>query len=265
MLKEKVEQSLKIIKNLYKPEKENIIAFSGGKDSIVIWHLAQLSGLEFTYIHANTTIDPPGHLGFVRANYTNVQIVNPKYSFYQLIERRGLPTRMSRFCCQELKEYIGNKSNIFEGLRKDEGVKRGLRLSLLKEPEQCDTRIKGKIHVYPILNWTEKDVWEYIHLNNLPYPKLYDEGFARMGCVGCPLVNQAQRIKEYKLYPKYVYAVIKAIDKNIKAGRSLSKFFSNPYEAFYWWLSGKPIKQHKELTLFKINYEEIIKKTFSFV
>ena len=262
MKPERIQQSLQIMKSLYDPQKENIIAFSGGKDSIVIWHLAQHSGLDFNYNHSNTTIDPPGHLRFIRDNYPNVQIINPRYSFYKVVEQYGLPTRHRRFCCQHLKEYIGKGARVFEGLRIDEGVKRGLRLSKLKEPEQCDTRIKGKIHVYPILNWTEKNVWEYIHTNGLPYPKLYDEGFTRMGCVGCPLANQSQRINEYKLYPRYVYAVIKAIDKNIKAGKCLSKFFNDPYEAFYWWISEKSIKQHKELSLFKIDYEQVIKDTF---
>lgn len=272
----KIENSLKIMKGLYDTRKENIIAFSGGKDSIVLWHLAQLSGLEFSYVYTNTTIDPPGHLRFIRENYPNVQIINPRYSFYKVVEKYGLPTRVNRFCCQHLKEYVGKGAKVFEGLRIDESkdeeeriskrgkkknlTKRGRRLDALKEPEQCDTRIKGKIHVYPIINWTTKNVWEYIKLNNLPYPQWYDMGFHRLGCIGCPL--NSKRIKEYKLFPRYVYAVIKAIDKNIKSGKSISKDFNDPYEAFYWWLSEKSIKSHKELSLFRINYEQIIKETF---
>jgi len=254
-------QSIKLIKGLYDNSKENIIAFSGGKDSIVMNDLAKKSGLKFSYKYGNTTIDPPGHLRFIRENYPHVEIIQPSYSFYQLIEKKGLPTRHSRFCCQHLKEYIGEGCKVFEGLRYDEGVKRGKRLKALKEPEECDRNSKGKIHAFPILNWKEKNIWDYIKENKLPYPEWYDLGFKRMGCVGCPLANQKQRIREYKMFPRYVYAAIKAIDKNIKAGKCLSKF-NDPYEAFYWWISELSIKNHFSLKLFEINYEEALKKMF---
>ena len=258
----KEKQSIAILKALYSTEKTNICAFSGGKDSIVIYDLCKKTGLDYKYIYSNTTIDPPGHLGFIRKNYPDVEISQPKKSFYQVVERYGLPTRHRRFCCQHLKEYVGKGCNVIEGLRIDEGVKRGNRLKQLKEPEQCDTRIKDKKHIYPIMIWSELDVWSHIHKNNLPYPDWYDKGFTRLGCIGCPLANQKQRIVEYKMFPRYVTATIKAIDKNIKAGRSLSKFFNNPYEAFYWWISEKSILNHKDLKLFDIDYEQEIKNIF---
>ena len=256
-------QSLKIIKGLYDDRRENIIAFSGGKDSIVLWSLAMQTGLNFTNIYSNTTIDPPGHIVFIKKNYANVQIVQPKISFYQLVEKKGLPTRHRRFCCQHLKEYVGNDAKVFEGLRIDEGMKRGKRLKKLTEPEYCDTRIKGKTHALPIMNWNEKNVWDYIKSNNLPYPEHYNHGFNRLGCIGCPLANNKQRIREYKLYPRYATAVIMAISKNILKGNNLSLFFNDPYEAFYWWLNGTSIATHKQMSLFSIDYESVIKKTFS--
>jgi phosphoadenosine phosphosulfate reductase len=258
----KVDISLKLMKGLYSETQPNIIAFSGGKDSIVLWHLAMRSELDFKFIYSNTTIDPPGHINFIRENYPNVEIVRPRYSFYQIVEKYGLPTRHRRFCCQHLKEYVGKGCKVFEGLRIDEGVKRGKRLKSLKEPEQCDTRIKNKIHAYPIMHWTEIEIWDYIHNNNLPYPIHYDLGFKRLGCIGCPLANNKQRIIEYKMYPKYVYATIRAIDRNIKAGKSLSKFFNDPYEAFYWWINGLSIEKHKEKLLIDVNYEQQIKNIF---
>jgi phosphoadenosine phosphosulfate reductase len=257
----KEKQSLQIIKGLYDEKKENILAFSGGKDSVAIYHLAKLSGLKFRFVYTNTTIDPPGHINFIRKNYPDVEIIQPKLSFYQVVAKYGLPTRQHRFCCQHLKEYVGKDAKVFEGLRIDEGVKRGKRLKELKEPESCDTRLKGKIHVYPIMYWTTKDVWDYIKENNLPYSEWYDKGFDRLGCIGCPLVSKA-RIREYKMFPRYVYAVIKAIDKNIKAEKGISKFFQDPYEAFYWWISEMSIKNFQRKGFFETNYEEVVKKMF---
>lgn len=271
-------QSLRIMKSLYDERRENIVQFSGGKDSIVLLHLAKKTGLGFSYTYQNTTIDPPKHIGWIRRNFPEVSINQPRYSFWELIEKYGLPTRQKRFCCQHLKEYIGKGAKTFEGLRIDESkeeeinystrgrkkrvIKRGRRLLALKEPEMCDTRIKDKIHVYPIMHWTTKDIWDYIHANNLIYPDFYDKGFHRLGCVGCPLGQQKQRIREYKMFPRFVYATVNAIRKNIKAEKSISKHFSDPYEAFYWWISEVSIKQHKTQSLFSIDYETIIKKIF---
>lgn len=270
--------SLKIIESLYDERRENIGAFSGGKDSIVLKHLMDRTGIPFVYKYSNTTIDPPGHIGFIRKNYPDVEIIRPQYTFWQLIERYGLPTRQNRSCCQHLKEYIGKGAKVFEGLRIDESAeeemrysrrgkkniisKRGRRLLALKEPEVCDTRVKNKIHVYPIMTWTTADVWTYIRKHDLLYPDLYNMGFNRLGCVGCPLSNKEQRMREYKMFPRFVYASIKAIEKNISTGKSISKVFDNPYEAFYWWISEVSIENHKMQSLFKIDYEAVIKNTF---
>ena len=113
-------QSLRIMKSLYDERRENIVQFSGGKDSIVLLHLAKKTGLGFSYTYQNTTIDPPKHIGWIRRNFPEVSINQPRYSFWELIEKYGLPTRQKRFCCQHLKEYIGKGAKTFEGLRIDE-------------------------------------------------------------------------------------------------------------------------------------------------
>ena len=253
-------KAINIIKKYYDPEKEYICAFSGGKDSIVIYDLCHKTDLPIKYIYSNTTIDPPGHISFIRKNYPDVEIRQPKMSFYKLIEKRGLPTRHRRFCCQELKEYVGKGANVIEGLRIDEGQKRGARLKSLDAPYMDDIRIKEKRHIYPIMEWTEQDVWDYIKENNLPYPKWYDMGFDRLGCVGCPLANKNQRITEYKMLPRYAYAVIKAIKKNIEAGGNISKKFDNEYEAFYWWISVESIDSFKQPKLWTVDYEKEVRK-----
>lgn len=77
------------------------IAYSGGKDSDVILELAKMSGINYRAIYKNTTIDPPGTIKHVRE--MGVEIMRPEKNFGQLIEERGLPTRIRRFCCSVLK------------------------------------------------------------------------------------------------------------------------------------------------------------------
>lgn len=41
------------------------------------------------------------------------------------------------------------------------------------------------IKVNPLINWEEKDVWDYIKENRVPYNKLHDQGFPSIGCAPC--------------------------------------------------------------------------------
>lgn len=37
----------------------------------------------------------------------------------------------------------------------------------------------------PIFDWSQKDVWDYIHTNEIPYNSLHDKGFLSIGCAPC--------------------------------------------------------------------------------
>lgn len=257
--------ALKFLNSIFKGETLNV-AFSGGKDSVVIIGLLRLSGLPYKAVYSNTTIDPPGTISFIKNNYPEVEISHPKKSFYKLIEEKGLPTRMARFCCEKLKERASIGLAMIDGTRRAEGHKRNN-----YTPEDCDTRkwMKGATHIRPIVYWSDKDVWDFISKHNLPYIKYYDAPykFKRHGCVGCPLTNPKQRIKEYQIFPRYFEATMIAIRKHMKAKPDLkiAQSFSNEYEAFHWWLSFLTMKRYCELkdtSLFPIlDFRVLIEKT----
>jgi phosphoadenosine phosphosulfate reductase len=46
---------------------------------------------------------------------------------------------------------------------------------------------RGIWKLNPLADWTEKDVWRYIHQHDLPYNPLHDEGYASIGCAPCTL------------------------------------------------------------------------------
>ena len=39
----------------------------------------------------------------------------------------------------------------------------------------------------PLADWTEKQIWEYIYANDLPYNPLHDQGYESIGCAPCTL------------------------------------------------------------------------------
>lgn len=84
------------------------LAFSGGKDSQALYHVAKLAGVKFEGHYSLTTLDPPELVRFIRNKYPDVIIDRPEMTFAQLcVKKKALPTRLMRFCCSVLKETRG--------------------------------------------------------------------------------------------------------------------------------------------------------------
>lgn len=244
-LEEKVEKSKNLIKVVLNSRNKDFVSklqlgFSGGKDSNVVYDLVMDIDNSIPCFYANTTIDPPGTLSYIRNNFPNVQVLYPKEGFYSLVRRKGLPTRLGRYCCVILKEYVGVGKNTFEGVRSEESRNREGRDYI-----QCDNRksYKGGQHIYPIYDWTEQDVWDYIKIRGIQTnPNYIQNGgcMKRIGCVGCPLAGKKQRAEEFAHFPKYLEAAKNAIHKGMinNPQWKLTKLSNgNPEVAINWWLS----------------------------
>lgn len=108
--KDKVQQALERIKT-FEPEEGYWLAFSGGKDSVVVKKLLEMAGVKFESHYAVTTVDPPELVQFIKRVHPDVAIDKARFadgkqkSMWNLIEKKGLPpTRLARYCCKELKE-----------------------------------------------------------------------------------------------------------------------------------------------------------------
>lgn len=163
------------------------------------------------------------------------------------------PTRQARYCCAALKESSGKGRIVVTGVRWAESQNRrklhGIAdiqtqskklhnraltenptatkinksggLSFLddndesrKMVEQCYQ--KNKVTINPIVDWTEEDVWEFIkEVAKVPYCELYDQGYERLGCIGCPLQGRKGMLEDFERYPRYKALYIKAFDKMI--------------------------------------------------
>lgn len=243
-LENKIKEAVKFLQDISEKYPDLNLAFSGGKDSVVIYELAKMSKIQFKAFHNNTTIDPIGTIPFIKKYYPDVTINNPKESFYKLVERKGLPTRLNRYCCDLLKEYGSIGKNVIEGVRADESRKRSERKRITVDNRK---KQKGAVHIYPILDWTDADVWLFISYYNLPVAPAYLNGFNRLGCVGCPLVSRkGARMKEFRKEPKKFEAIKRAINKGMKANPQwkLSKLTKgNSDLAMEWWLSGNTMNE----------------------
>jgi len=213
------------------------LAFSGGKDSIIILHLAHRAGIDFKAYYNVTTIDPPELLYFIRDKFPWIHWNHPEKPLLKRMLEKGFPPmRRQRWCCEEYKEQ-GGTGRIITGVRREESVKRANR----KAVEFC-LKDKSKIYVNPIIAWKETDVWEYIRKYNLPYCSLYDQGCSRIGCLFCPAASKKSRLREVERYPKYVALFIryfqKLIDIREKTDRPI-KNWKTGEKFFWWWITGE--------------------------
>jgi phosphoadenosine phosphosulfate reductase len=227
-------EAIEVIKE-YEPLEGYYLAFSGGKDSVVIYDLAKRSDVRFEPHYHFTTVDPPELTKFIKDNY-NVVWDRPKKSMFKLIEGRGFPpTRQIRYCCSELKEYGGRGMTIVTGVRKAESRARSKRIMYHE-----DTRFKNTYYLNPILEWKDEDVWDYIRTNKIKYCSLYDEGFDRIGCIMCPLSGTEQRVKESKRWPKFYNAYLRAIGRGLESHkmRASKRSGTTAEQMMSWWLYG---------------------------
>ena len=246
----------------FEPPEGYYLAFSGGKDSQTIYHLAVESGVKFDAHYNITGIDPPELVYFIRSNYPDVERHIYKKSMFQLIEDWGLPTRRRRFCCAELKEHGGEGRLVVTGVRWAESTKRKSRKpfeviaskrenSMLFNDNEDERRLfenciqKGKRVVNPIIDWEDADVWEYLNGRNIEHCILYDRGYTRIGCIGCPLAGG--KIQELESYPKvrdnYKRAIARFLPKYIERRKTkgLSPFRDTVEDFWQWWIEDEPI------------------------
>ena len=274
-LQQKIDMSIKRLQSFAPPE-GYFVAFSGGKDSIVIKKLCDLAGVKYDAHYSVTSVDPPELIRYIKQYHPDVKFEINKdengkaITMWSLIAKHTIPpTRLARYCCAELKECNGEGRVTVTGVRWAESPRRkeahdvvdfknkpkstikianklGVEYKLNKSGnvilnddndearrmvEQCYRTRKTLVN--PIVDWTDEDVWDFIHEYNIPYCSLYDEGFKRLGCIGCPLAGRKMMEKEFERWPKYKELYIRAFQKMVDNHPGEIKILQPEYEAKY--------------------------------
>ena len=221
----------------HEPEEGYFVGISFGKDSTVIYDLVKRSRVKAQYYYSFTTIDPPELIRFGRKYFPDVIWKRPKSHFFNMIMKKGFPTKFTRWCCDSLKKEpcaIGKVPlrHRIMGIRAEESFNRAQR------PRIEHYYKLGTWTYKPIFHWKEWQIWEYIENHKLPYCSLYDEGFNRLGCVVCPFLcgkAQGNLLKHKIRWPKIYDAFEKMMKKlwdNGEKERQLKNGYSRTFEEF---------------------------------
>lgn len=207
-------------------------------------------------------------------DYRNESLRGKQVTMWNLIpEKRMPPTMLVRYCCAELKESGGDGRLTITGVRWAESVNRKKNQGVLtvygnRSPdirtlrempefretprggvilnndnhvnrewmERCYQRNKTVIN--PIIDWTDEEVWEFIREFNIPYCKLYDQGYKRLGCIGCPMGGGKRMESELTKYPKYKQAYLKAFGRMLEEYKDRSRVTSwgTAEDVYKWWI-----------------------------
>jgi phosphoadenosine phosphosulfate reductase len=87
-------------------------------------------------------------------------------------------------------------------------------------------------------------MWEFILHERLEYCELYDQGYKRIGCIGCPMQTSKNKKRDFARYPNFKKAYLHAMQKNMDTRKTPSKF-ENVDKWFNWWVNDKRIVSDK--------------------
>jgi len=195
---EKLELANRCIAEVLQQSKKPCVAFSGGKNSLVLLHLVLQQKKDIIVLFNNTTNEFPETVKYVRelGKQWNLNLceVRPKMTFWQVVEKFGFP-HISRYqygeprCCVILKKAPAERfyrrngiDAVFTGISTSESRVRRVHIAHNGMIYKSKTTIRG----YPLAFFTDEDTWRYIREHDLPVNPVYEKyKVKRIGCMVC--------------------------------------------------------------------------------
>jgi sulfate adenylyltransferase subunit 2 len=218
-LKEKEKNSIYIIREIYAQEKNLALLWSMGKDSTVLLWLTRkafFGEIPFPVVHIDTTYKFPEMYEF-RDYYAKEWGIDLIIKKNESALKEGISydnTKATDVChklkTEPLKDFVREHKlkGLFVGIRSDEhNIRAKEQIVSIRDKDfnwdyKNNIRQVGDIYKYslqkdehlrihPIIEWTEKDIWQYIKSENIPVCELY---FAKNGkryrSLGCQPITK---------------------------------------------------------------------------
>ncbi|MDR1897331.1 MAG: phosphoadenosine phosphosulfate reductase family protein, partial [Prevotellaceae bacterium] len=206
------------------------VAFSGGKDSMVLLDLVKkaLPKGSFVVVFGDTGMEFPD-------TYDVIDKIEKQCEEEDIVFRRakshldtkkswelfGSPSRALRWCCSvhkstpqtlELRRLTGKNDYVgldFVGVRAYESVKRSE-----YQYENFGKKQKGQYSHNSILEWTSAEIWLYSYTNGLVINEAYKKGNSRAGCLLCPMSSGVADYFRRQFYTDDIDSFVDVINRS---------------------------------------------------
>ncbi|MCL4353596.1 phosphoadenosine phosphosulfate reductase family protein [Patescibacteria group bacterium] len=183
----KIEESKKVLRLAYdKFNNKMAIFWTGGKDSTVLLHLVRDvfgKSIKFPIIYIDTQLDFEEVYKFIDKVVKDwkLDLIREKTTAEEMKKYYKLKTKKERVELASIYKIVVLKRIVKKN--KLPALVIGIRWD--EHPERISEKYvsprEDHIRIHPLLHWTEKDIWDYIRLYNVPYISLYDKGYRSLG------------------------------------------------------------------------------------
>lgn len=156
---------------------------------------------------------------------------------WSVFEVRGKTKALAKmFTFEHSNEVFQDALRVSKELEQDAKEENSYDCTLISNAKKNNDLI-----VNPIVDWTDSDIWNYINKNSIEVNPLYEMGYERVGCIGCPFAGKHTRQKQFKDFPKYRSLYILSMDRMIqrRKDRGLKTIWENGEDCFRWWIEDK--------------------------
>ncbi len=184
------------------------ISFSGAEDVVLIDMAQQLNKavrvftLDTGRLHAETY----RFIEQVRKHYRiEIKVLYPDHAALErLVSQKGLFSFYQdghQECCgirkvEPLRRELQTLDAWITGQRKDQSTETRQNLAEVQEDKAFSTAEHAIVKFNPLVNWSSRQVWDYIEAYQVPFNELHRQGYRSIGCEPCTrptLPNQHER------------------------------------------------------------------------